>query len=109
MAQAQTGTGKTLAFVLPMLERIKRDEPHVQALIVTPTRELAVQITSEVRKLTAHIEGVHVLAVYGGQDVEQQMKKAKGIDSYCCCYARPTARPYPARHSRLVRGVDASA
>ncbi|MFP3121505.1 DEAD/DEAH box helicase [Ectobacillus funiculus] len=78
VAQAQTGTGKTLAFVLPMLERIKRDESHVQALIVTPTRELAVQITSEVRKLTAHIEGVHVLAVYGGQDVEQQMKRLKG-------------------------------
>ncbi len=78
VAQAQTGTGKTLAFVLPMLERIKRDEPHVQALIVTPTRELAVQITSEVKKLIAHVEGVHVLAVYGGQDVEQQMKRLKG-------------------------------
>lgn len=78
VAQAQTGTGKTLAFVLPMLERIKCDEPHVQALIVTPTRELAVQITSEVKKLIAHVEGVHVLAVYGGQDVEQQMKRLKG-------------------------------
>lgn len=78
VAQAQTGTGKTLAFVLPMLERIKPNEPHVQALIVTPTRELAVQITNEVKKMAAHVEGVHVLAVYGGQDVEQQMKKLKG-------------------------------
>ena len=78
IAQAQTGTGKTLAFVLPILERVDPAKEHIQALIITPTRELALQITAEVKKLVKHIEGVNVLAVYGGQDVERQMKKLKG-------------------------------
>lgn len=78
IAQAQTGTGKTMAFVLPILEKVDKSLPSIQALIVTPTRELALQITAEVRKLTADLDGIHVLSVYGGQDVEQQMKKLKG-------------------------------
>lgn len=77
IAQAQTGTGKTFAFILPILEKIDRDAAHVQALIVTPTRELALQITNEVEKLTSDIDGIDVLAVYGGQDVEKQLKKLK--------------------------------
>lgn len=74
IGQAQTGTGKTLAFVLPMLERLDPARMHVQGLIVSPTRELAIQITAEVKKL---IEGTdyRVLAVYGGQDVEAQLHK----------------------------------
>ncbi|WP_121613114.1 DEAD/DEAH box helicase [Mesobacillus foraminis] len=75
IAQAQTGTGKTLAFVLPILEKINRNVPYIQALIVTPTRELALQITAEVEKLIAGMEGLSVLAVYGGQDVDKQLKK----------------------------------
>jgi ATP-dependent RNA helicase DeaD len=77
IAQAQTGTGKTLAFVLPILERVDPKKENIQALIITPTRELALQITTEVKKLTTHLEEVNVLAVYGGQDVEQQMKKLR--------------------------------
>ncbi|TKC19313.1 DEAD/DEAH box helicase [Robertmurraya kyonggiensis] len=77
IAQAQTGTGKTLAFLLPVLEKIVPDSPDVQALIVTPTRELALQITSEVKKLIEDMDGVEALAVYGGQDVEKQLKKLK--------------------------------
>lgn len=77
VAQAQTGTGKTFAFLLPILEKIDPATPEVQALIVTPTRELALQITTEVKKLITRLEGVNVLAIYGGQDVEQQMKKLK--------------------------------
>lgn len=76
IAQAQTGTGKTLAFVLPILERINPDKDEVQALILTPTRELAIQITAEVRKLTPMI-GASVLAAYGGQDVEGQIRKLR--------------------------------
>lgn len=75
IAQAQTGTGKTFAFVLPILQKIKPDAASIQALIVTPTRELALQITEEVNKLIADIDGMEVLAVYGGQDVEKQLKK----------------------------------
>lgn len=77
IAQAQTGTGKTFAFILPILEKIDREATHVQALIVTPTRELALQITEEVEKLVANMEGIAVLAVYGGQDVAKQLKKLK--------------------------------
>jgi ATP-dependent RNA helicase DeaD len=77
IAQAQTGTGKTYAFILPILEKINPLVSHVQALIVTPTRELALQITEEFQKLTDDISGVDVLAVYGGQDVDKQLKKLK--------------------------------
>lgn len=77
IAQSQTGTGKTFAFVLPIIEKIDIHNPNIQALIVTPTRELALQITHEIKKLTEDIEGMNVLAVYGGQDVEAQLKKLK--------------------------------
>lgn len=77
IAQSQTGTGKTFAFVLPILEKIDIEKSHIQALIVTPTRELALQITHEVKKLIDGKDGINVLAVYGGQDVESQLKKLK--------------------------------
>jgi ATP-dependent RNA helicase DeaD len=77
IVQAQTGTGKTLAFILPILEKIQPDLPKVQALVVTPTRELAIQITAEAKKLAPAV-GIGVLAVYGGQDVEAQIHKLKG-------------------------------
>ncbi|MFS0864275.1 DEAD/DEAH box helicase [Fredinandcohnia sp. 179-A 10B2 NHS] len=78
ISKAQTGTGKTLAFVLPILEKIDVHESEVQALILTPTRELALQISKEIKKMMENVEGVNVLAVYGGQDVEHQLKKLKG-------------------------------
>jgi len=77
IAQAQTGTGKTFAFILPILEKINHEAEHVQALIVTPTRELALQITDEIQKLVADMTDVNVLAVYGGQDVDKQLKKLR--------------------------------
>ncbi|WP_028560054.1 DEAD/DEAH box helicase [Paenibacillus pinihumi] len=77
IAQAQTGTGKTLAFALPMLEKIQPENRNVQALVITPTRELAIQITKEISKLADSL-GCSVLAAYGGQDVEAQIRKAQG-------------------------------
>jgi ATP-dependent RNA helicase DeaD len=77
IAQSQTGTGKTFAFILPILEKIDANESHIQALIVTPTRELALQITNEVKKLLENRQDIRVLAIYGGQDVESQLKKLK--------------------------------
>ncbi|WP_341278450.1 DEAD/DEAH box helicase [Paenibacillus sp. FSL H8-0537] len=74
IAQAQTGTGKTLAFALPILQRIQVHKEQVQALILTPTRELAIQITSELTKLAPTV-GATVLAAYGGQDVVAQIRK----------------------------------
>ncbi|WP_138495436.1 DEAD/DEAH box helicase, partial [Paenibacillus pinistramenti] len=78
IAQAQTGTGKTLAFLLPILEKINPNKNHPQALVILPTRELAIQVTSEAKKLAAAKPGVNILAAYGGQDVEQQLRKLKG-------------------------------
>ncbi|MBS4030685.1 MAG: DEAD/DEAH box helicase [Clostridiales bacterium] len=77
VAQAQTGTGKTFAFLLPILERVNGNKPNIQALIITPTRELALQITTEVNKLAFKVNA-NVLATYGGQDVDRQVKKLKG-------------------------------
>ncbi|WP_036718550.1 DEAD/DEAH box helicase [Paenibacillus harenae] len=74
IAQAQTGTGKTMAFSLPILQKIHVDKEQVQALILTPTRELAIQITSELKKLAPPL-GIRVLAAYGGQDVDAQIRK----------------------------------
>ncbi|WP_261134293.1 DEAD/DEAH box helicase [Bacillus sp. Marseille-Q3570] len=77
VAQAQTGSGKTLAFLLPMLEKIDPEEAVIQGLIIMPTRELALQVTQELYKLTED-EDINVLAVYGGQDVLQQINKLQG-------------------------------
>lgn len=76
IAQAQTGTGKTLAFMLPLVEKIDINKPFIQGLIITPTRELAIQITDEAKKLTEG-KDMSILAAYGGQDVEQQVRKLK--------------------------------
>lgn len=77
IAEAQTGTGKTLAFLLPMLQNIEEDNPNIQGLIITPTRELAIQIRDEAMKI-AQIKPVKLLAAYGGQDVNAQMSKLRG-------------------------------
>lgn len=77
IGKAQTGTGKTLAFILPLLQKIRTDASHIQGLIITPTRELAQQIAAELKKLTSAMEQMRVLAVYGGQDVEGQMNKLR--------------------------------
>jgi ATP-dependent RNA helicase DeaD len=77
IGQAQTGTGKTLAFLLPAMEAMDVHKANVQTLVITPTRELAIQITAEARKL-APVKDIKILAAYGGQDVEQQVRKLKG-------------------------------
>lgn len=76
IAQSQTGSGKTLAFLLPILQKIDPSKDAVQALILTPTRELALQIREEAAKFQA-IKPDGVLAVYGGQDVEKQLHQLK--------------------------------
>lgn len=77
IAQAQTGTGKTLAFLLPLLEKISPEKKYPQCLIVTPTRELALQISEEATRL-AGLLGINVLSVHGGQALIQQRRKLKG-------------------------------
>ncbi|MFT5873726.1 MAG: ATP-dependent RNA helicase DeaD, partial [Clostridium sp.] len=77
IAEAQTGTGKTLAFLLPMFDNMSADINTIQGLIVTPTRELAIQITEEARKLAIG-KKINILAAYGGKDIGSQLKKLKG-------------------------------
>ncbi len=74
IAEAGTGTGKTLAFLLPIFEQINPKSKDVQALILTPTRELALQITNEADKLNED-KKINVLACYGGKDINSQLKK----------------------------------
>jgi superfamily II DNA/RNA helicase len=77
IVQAQTGSGKTLAFLLPIFQSLIADSQSLQGLIIAPTRELALQITSEAKKLNS--EGNwKILAVYGGQDINAQLHKLKG-------------------------------
>ncbi|MEY9095904.1 DEAD/DEAH box helicase [Paenibacillus sp. RC84] len=88
IAQAQTGTGKTLAFLLPMLERTNPTRAEVQGLILTPTRELAIQIAAEAAKLAPAL-GINVLAAYGGQDVEKQLRKLSSTGGVHLIVATP--------------------
>jgi ATP-dependent RNA helicase DeaD len=75
--QAQTGTGKTAAFAIPVLQRINPKSRQTQAIILCPTRELAVQVTGEFIKLARFLDGVHITPVYGGQMIQRQFKQLK--------------------------------
>ncbi|MBR5747426.1 MAG: DEAD/DEAH box helicase, partial [Prevotella sp.] len=77
IALAQTGTGKTAAFGIPLLERIDTASRETQALVLSPTRELCLQITDDIRDFAKYMKGVHVEAVYGGASIEPQMRALK--------------------------------
>jgi ATP-dependent RNA helicase DeaD len=77
LAQAQTGTGKTAAFALPILQRLNIKKKVPQALILAPTRELAIQVAESFQSYAKHIEGFHVLPIYGGQDYRVQLNALK--------------------------------
>ena len=77
IALAQTGTGKTAAFGIPLLERIDTTLRYTQALVLSPTRELCLQIADDLRDFAKYIDGLHVEAVYGGAAIEPQMRALK--------------------------------
>src|SRR3954454_11671714 len=70
---AQTGTGKTAAFAVPLLSRLDLRQKSPQALVLTPTRELALQVSEAFGRYAAHLKGVHVLPIYGGQGYGVQL------------------------------------
>jgi ATP-dependent RNA helicase DeaD len=74
IGQAQTGTGKTIAFGIPLLQKINPNDKHIQALILSPTRELCQQIAKQLFKMTKYTEKVFVEAVFGGEWIEIQIK-----------------------------------
>ncbi len=75
---AQTGTGKTAAFGLPLIELTDFTKKHVQALIVAPTRELGMQIASDMKTFTKHVQGARVATIYGGASIDKQAKEIRG-------------------------------
>ena len=77
IGQAQTGTGKTAAFGIPALELVDVQDRSVQTLILCPTRELALQVAEEIKKLAKHKRGVRIEAIYGGDSIERQIRSLK--------------------------------
>jgi len=74
LGQAQTGTGKTAAFALPLLSNLDLKQKNPQVLVLTPTRELAIQVAEAFQKYASHMRGFHVLPIYGGQDYRGQIR-----------------------------------
>lgn len=80
IGQAQTGTGKTAAFGIPLLEKIDFGRKNPQALILCPTRELAIQVAEEIKRLAKYKKNIYILPVYGGQSINRQIKRLnKGV------------------------------
>lgn len=77
IGQSKTGTGKTASYSLPMIEGIDASNKKVQAIVLCPTRELAVQVADETRKFLKYQEGIKTIAIYGGQSIETQIKMLK--------------------------------
>lgn len=77
IGQAQTGTGKTVAFGIPSIEKINPKSNDTQVLILCPTRELCLQVSEEITKLIKYKKGINVLPIYGGQSIERQMQGLK--------------------------------
>lgn len=77
IGQAQTGTGKTAAFAIPVIERLDPSNTDVQALILCPTRELVIQVSEEFRKLIKNKDNLWICSVYGGQEIERQFRALK--------------------------------
>ena len=77
IGQAQTGTGKTFAYSIPLLERLDKDTKNVEALILCPTRELSIQVSNEIMKLIQKNKKIKIATIYGGQSYEKQFKDLK--------------------------------
>ena len=77
IGQAQTGTGKTAAFGLPLLQKVDPKVKKLQAIVLLPTRELAIQVAEEMRRFAKFMHGVKVLPIYGGQDIVKQIRSLK--------------------------------
>ena len=79
IGQAQTGTGKTAAFGIPILQQVDPEFRKLQAIILCPTRELAIQAAEELRKMAKYMHGIKILPIYGGQEISKQIIGLKGV------------------------------
>ena len=86
---AQTGTGKTAAFGLPMLNYVDFSKKHIQGLVIAPTRELCLQIAKDIEAFSKHIKDVNIVSVYGGASISDQIRKVKkGAQIICATPGR---------------------
>jgi len=76
IGRAQTGTGKTAAYGIPLVDRCEIDFEQIQGIVITPTRELAIQVAEELNRI-GHFKGIHSLPIYGGQEIDRQIKSLK--------------------------------
>ncbi len=100
IALAQTGTGKTAAFGLPLLQKINVKENVPQALILCPTRELCLQIAGDLADYSKYIDNLRVLPVYGGSSIESQIKSLKRGVQIIVATPGASYRPYQSQNSR---------
>ncbi|MFC2814368.1 MAG: DEAD/DEAH box helicase [Prevotella conceptionensis] len=77
IALAQTGTGKTAAYGIPVLQKVNPEDKHTQALILSPTRELCLQIADDLADFSKYVQGLHVVPVYGGASIEMQIRQLR--------------------------------
>lgn len=77
LGQAQTGTGKTAAFALPLLSQLDLSQTHPQILVLTPTRELAIQVAEAMQTYARHLPGFHIATLYGGQNISTQLRQLR--------------------------------
>lgn len=77
IGQAQTGTGKTAAFGIPLLQKVDSKNKKLQAIVLCPTRELAIQVAEEIRNLAKYMHGIKVVPIYGGQEIVKQIRSLK--------------------------------
>ncbi len=96
LGQAQTGTGKTAAFALPLLAQIDLTQASPQALVLVPTRELAIQVAEAFQRYAARLKGFHVLPIYGGQSYVPQLKGTQARRARSRRHARTRDGPHEA-------------
>ncbi len=77
IGQAQTGTGKTAAFAIPVIEKLNPEIKEIQAVVLCPTRELVIQVAEEFRKIMKYKQNLYIAPVYGGQEIERQLRTLK--------------------------------
>ena len=105
IGQARTGTGKTASFGIPMLQRINPKDKNLQAIVLCPTRELAIQSANEIRKLAKFLHGIKVLPIYGGQEISKQIRSLKGgVQIVICTPGR--VMDHLRRHTLKPQTVD---
>ncbi|MCH5255934.1 MAG: DEAD/DEAH box helicase [Lachnospiraceae bacterium] len=103
IGQAQTGTGKTAAFGIPILQKINPDNRNLQAIILCPTRELAIQAADELRKFSKYMHGIKILPIYGGQDIGRQIRNLKGVQVVVGTPGR--VMDHMRRHTMKMNGI----